>query len=1207
MNTTPSIEPRVETRTRRAFDVWNEVPLVPQLTGMSCWAAAAAMVVGWRDCVPVEPLDLAKGAGHWAAYRDGLNPSDLDELARVFGLAIEPSSRLSVTRLVELLERVGPLWIGEASPGLHSIVVTGVSGDGSPERTLVRINDPWPAGRGERYVLSFAEFLHNFRAAADVVGEHAQVLHAAGGRGGRGRAASLERRSTTRVGPSTQENVMSMQSHYESSYGKSYGTATCAVCKPYVASAEGLGAVAAGEAYLESSTEMSPDPLAKHATSNPQSSGANLFLRWNAMPSDVDQVDVVVHFHGYDSGAPDGKLLRSAKVPESGADLSSRTRPTLVIVPRGRKITPAEIEAECNATPPSCPNKKRYKFPALTSHSGFSDLIRKSLDYFAATCLGGQVTPSIGRLILSCHSGGGAAVSLLLPKLVGTSLMPNDVFVYDAIYKGQQHGFKTWLKERLKDPTTGSLRIFYTSPKEYSLAVFAGETIPSAQAGFYRVESTKIGHIGVGTRIGPKLLGDASADVLDSSGAALARYGTPVGLFRQYAPAGGLQASEYSPEEVDQLIAEGQSLPSARARPFVAPPATWAIDSMSPDYRHVQSFPGKNLAFALTGSVLRELADANHFDLGVDRFVIYALRGATIVEQNDGNYHASVNLDDDIPDHHASHCVIGVWDRTNDMVCAFTGSTVPNVAHMTKQFDGTGNANMPVTGLHLRVIGTHRGKVHGVLRQHGSIVGIRSNDDLTYTTIDQFDSGDFGDNLHPSFRRSDSTFSSAGCLTIRGTAHGRTHNNPDDGTPGWLTFRQRLGISTSPSLDSEDGTVFKLMMLTGREAQVLAAGRGTQTDLVRLRFGSSGPDVMALQTFLANRGLYAGPIDGSMGPGTVLAWVAFQRARDVAAGVPAASAAADGIVTPTDARAAGFIMVASGAPGGQSTLAQSYGGRGRVAMRRPRSLGTTRPLVYRGFDHYGRVRAIALVDERSSQAEQSTEIRKNVGRTLAQWESGNKFDILHYDSGRVNVGIGSWTGSRIAELMDNYERVATDAGTTATLYGYFGSQAAFNDVRSRFRADGAKTVITTDEETAFRDAGGDATLQQAQIDQRAKDVSKDLDFIGSDGNPWYPFTDGGVGAISEVSAHVLVHAMHQSGNAGFRQRLRDAIAHFGGDTKLGEGMVDGTITELDFLAQVAEQVIANVGAKYKKGVRNRYDDVMKRFGGSKLAYYFSPA
>ena len=175
------------TRSRdEAFDIWHEVPLVPQLTGMSCWAAAAAMIIGWRDCLDIDPEDVARASGRWADYRDGMRPDDIDAFADTWGLHVEPVESLTIAHLRDLLQTNGPLWVGEASDGLHVIVIAGVHGDGTPEGTFVRVLDPWPEGRGERYTLKMTDLLDSLRAAHQVSGVPTRILHT----GGRGRGAS---------------------------------------------------------------------------------------------------------------------------------------------------------------------------------------------------------------------------------------------------------------------------------------------------------------------------------------------------------------------------------------------------------------------------------------------------------------------------------------------------------------------------------------------------------------------------------------------------------------------------------------------------------------------------------------------------------------------------------------------------------------------------------------------------------------------------------------------------------------------------------------------------------------------------------------------------------------------------------------------------------------------------------------------------------
>ena len=161
-------------------DIWHQVPLVPQLTGMSCWAAAAAMLLGWRECLHVCPEEIARGGGFWAAYREGLDPASIVSLSQYWYLYPIEQASLSAQSLYQLLFRYGPLWVGEASPGLHSVVITGIYGDGSDQGSYLRINDPWPLCLGERYSKKLSYFKRDFRAATEAVGEHIQVLHSGG-------------------------------------------------------------------------------------------------------------------------------------------------------------------------------------------------------------------------------------------------------------------------------------------------------------------------------------------------------------------------------------------------------------------------------------------------------------------------------------------------------------------------------------------------------------------------------------------------------------------------------------------------------------------------------------------------------------------------------------------------------------------------------------------------------------------------------------------------------------------------------------------------------------------------------------------------------------------------------------------------------------------------------------------------------------------
>lgn len=242
----------------------------------------------------------------------------------------------------------------------------------------------------------------------------------------------------------------------------------------------------------------------------------------------------------------------------------------------------------------------------------------------------------------------------------------------------------------------------------------------------------------------------------------------------------------------------------------------------------------------------------------------------------------------------------------------------------------------------------------------------------------------------------------------------------------------------------------------------------------------------------------------------------------------------------------------------------------------------------------------------SSQSEQSDQVRLDIARSVGLAEASLQYHLVHDDSNRVNFGIGSWTGTRIADVLDTYAGYAAEQGLTAQMLAPFPDQAGFDAIRTAFRTSGTATVLTTAQRTALADLGRVTALQPAQDRHLANDVRADLTFIGNGGPPWYPWIDAYMNAISEIAAHVLVHALHQSGNAGFLSRITETVAHFGGEQALGQAMVDGTVTERMFLEQVGEAVVARVQPGLQAGVRTRYARLFTDWGASTLSYYFTP-
>ena len=142
------------------------VPLVPQTTSMSCWAAGIAMIVGWAQRQSISPAQIAATAGYQQAYQIGLNPNDTKAL-KAWGLRTRAPQSYSVGGFADLVTAFGPLWVASAVPGPHIRVVTGFDLGKDAASSRVYINDPWQKGMtqfvqgntGSRYTLTYQQFV----------------------------------------------------------------------------------------------------------------------------------------------------------------------------------------------------------------------------------------------------------------------------------------------------------------------------------------------------------------------------------------------------------------------------------------------------------------------------------------------------------------------------------------------------------------------------------------------------------------------------------------------------------------------------------------------------------------------------------------------------------------------------------------------------------------------------------------------------------------------------------------------------------------------------------------------------------------------------------------------------------------------------------------------------------------------------------------
>lgn len=153
------------------MDIELPVELVPQPSKVSCWAAAMAMVVSYRDRASYTAESIAETAGMdtntgygWPAILNAVAVWNLRQLG--------PASAMP-ERWAKLLDTYGPLWIVETGNPYHAVVVAGIHGDGTLEQTTVTVYNPWPPNQGAVETIGFLDFDSDFGLGA---GADAQIV-----------------------------------------------------------------------------------------------------------------------------------------------------------------------------------------------------------------------------------------------------------------------------------------------------------------------------------------------------------------------------------------------------------------------------------------------------------------------------------------------------------------------------------------------------------------------------------------------------------------------------------------------------------------------------------------------------------------------------------------------------------------------------------------------------------------------------------------------------------------------------------------------------------------------------------------------------------------------------------------------------------------------------------------------------------------------
>lgn len=150
----------------------DSLPLIPQPTAVSCWAASLAMLVSVRELASTTPQDIAAEAG--MDVDTGYGWGEIQHAVAAWNLVEEGPRSAMPDEWARLLDEWGAIWVVETGAPYHAVVLAGVHGNGQPDETYVTVHNPWPPGVGAVEVKTFLEFDREFGLGA---GAGAAMVH----------------------------------------------------------------------------------------------------------------------------------------------------------------------------------------------------------------------------------------------------------------------------------------------------------------------------------------------------------------------------------------------------------------------------------------------------------------------------------------------------------------------------------------------------------------------------------------------------------------------------------------------------------------------------------------------------------------------------------------------------------------------------------------------------------------------------------------------------------------------------------------------------------------------------------------------------------------------------------------------------------------------------------------------------------------------
>jgi len=155
-----------------SYTVPGLVAPLQQPSPMTCWATVIAMMTSWKRQQSIAPRDSIAAAGQEFLQKfDAGQPLDSASAGRLYqalGLVAMQSLNPSIDGWDQYLRLYGPLYVDIGYPQVsttHAVIVTGISGDGTPDGTTITYVDP---ALGSVVNRKFSDFLANYETPAAV-------------------------------------------------------------------------------------------------------------------------------------------------------------------------------------------------------------------------------------------------------------------------------------------------------------------------------------------------------------------------------------------------------------------------------------------------------------------------------------------------------------------------------------------------------------------------------------------------------------------------------------------------------------------------------------------------------------------------------------------------------------------------------------------------------------------------------------------------------------------------------------------------------------------------------------------------------------------------------------------------------------------------------------------------------------------------------